>query len=84
MPTVGGVRPCATHVTLRTAGARRFPLNGDVVAFEAGLFSGLPAVVAAGGPQHLDPEAGLMCCQGVGVDLARVDELTAGEPVATG
>ncbi len=68
----------------RTDGALPFPVDGEAVTLEARLLAGLPAIVAAGGSQHVDPEARVIRGQDVGVDIARIDELTAGEQLAPG
>src|SRR5690242_16151042 len=82
MPAVVGARPGLAGVSLGTDRALRFPVDGEAVAREPGLLSGLPPPVTTGRPQRLDPEARLMGRQDVGVDVARVDELPAGEQVA--
>lgn len=76
------VRGQATNVGQALQSALRLPVDREVVALEARLLAGLPAEVAARGAQHLDLEARLLRRQDVGVDVARVDELTTGEQAA--
>src|SRR5215469_12745219 len=69
-------RPAATGVPLRADHALRVPVNHEVVPLETGLRPGLPAPVAAGRAEYLDAKACLAGCEHLGVDVARVDELT--------
>jgi hypothetical protein len=84
MPAIGGASAGVAGVPLGTDGALALPVAGEALALAAGLLAGLPAIVAAGRPQHVDGEARLLRCQDVGGDIARVDELNAGEQIATG
>src|SRR5438309_5401645 len=84
MPAIIVAGPGLAGMSFRTDDVPRFPIDGEVVALEAGLLAGLPTEVAPSRAEHLHAELRLIRGEDIGVDVAGVDELAAGKPVVGG